>query len=204
MKEVLQLLLQTGRYDLPEGLLDLGVKEQSQQSMKKTKELRQHLVHTGRYDLPGGLFELGMTERSQQPLRKPHVIKKKKNPSNEKKSLKGTTPLQSKPKPTHRSIFEISEENNETSEEHSGEETSEENYDTKEENYKEKENGKDPTFEEYHSIKDKREDDNSESNFTNDSTRVNPLPDWPIHVVGNQPLDCSRCQLKPVKEEMYI
>ena len=75
MKEVLQLLLQTGRYDLPDGFLDLGTKEQSQ-----------HLAHhitSGRYDLPGEYFELGMTERSQQPLRKPHVIIEKKNPSNE-------------------------------------------------------------------------------------------------------------------------
>ena len=94
---------------------------------------------------------------------------------------------------------------NEIGEENYGEETSERDYKINEENHRKEENGKeDPTFEEYHSIKDKRKDDNSESNFTNDSTRVNPLPDWPIHVVGNQPLDCSRYQLKPVKEEMYI
>ena len=197
MKDVLQILLQKGRYDLPEGFLDLGTKEQNQ-----------HLAHhftSGRYDLPGGHFELGMTERRQQPLRKPHVTIKKENPSNEKKALKDAIRFQNKPKPTHRGVLKISKENNETGEENHGEETSERDYKINEENHRKEENGKeDPTFEEYHSIKEKRKDNNSETNFTNDSTRVNPLPDWPIHVVGNQPLDCSRYQLKPVKEEMYI
>ena len=130
-----------------------------------------------------------MTERSQQPLRKPHVIIEKKNPSNEKRSLEDTIPLQSKPRPAHRNILE----------------TSEENYETSEENYEEEENVKeDPTFDEYHSMKEKREDNNSEPKSTNDSTRVNHLPNWPIHVVRNQPLDCSRCQPKPVKEKTHI
>ena len=53
----------------------------------------------------------------------------------------------------------------------------------------------------YHNMKGKKEDDNSKPKSTNESTRVNYFADLLVHVELEQLSNCSRFQLKPVKEE---
>ena len=57
----------------------------------------------------------------------------------------------------------------------------------------------DPTFDEYHNMKGKKEDDDSKPKSANESMQSNQSADLLIHVELERLSKCSRFQLKPVK-----
>ena len=61
--------------------------------------------------------------------------------------------------------------------------------------------GEDPTLDEYHNMKGKKEDDDSRPKPINESTRVNHFANLLVHVELEQLSNCSRIQPESVKEE---
>ena len=118
-------------------------------------------------------------EQDQHLTKKLQVTAMMKSSSNEKESSKNTTPIRNKPTSSYRSIFEINKKD------HRGEENARE----------------DSTFDEYHSIKGKKEDDDSRPKSTNESTRANHLTNLLEHVELEQLSSRSRIRPKPVEEE---
>ena len=117
-------------------------------------------------------------EQDQHLTKKLQVTAVMKSSSNEKKSSKDTTLIQNKPTLSHWSVVEINNKD------HRGEDNARE----------------DPTFDEYHNIKGKKEDDDNRPKSTNESTRANHFTNLLVHVESEQLSNRSRIQPKPMKE----
>ena len=155
----------------------------------------QQLIQTGQYHLPGGFSvfwtlrspfdqptrssKSGMTKQGQQLTKKRQVTTVTGESSDGTRPSKDTRPLQNKHTSVHRSSFKPNEEGNE------GKENARE---------------EDPTIDEYHNMKGKREDDNSRSKSISESLHTKQFANPPLHVEQEQRTNCPRPQSMPTTE----
>ena len=153
------------------------------------------MIQTGQYHLPGGFSvfwtlqspfdqpanpsKSGNAKQGQQLTKKRQVTTETKESSDGMRPSKDIRPLQNKHTSVHRSSVKPNEEGKE-----------------RKDNAREE----DPTIDEYHNMKGKREDDNSRPKSISENLYTKQFANPPLHVEQEQQTNCTRPQSMPTTE----